>query len=503
MSKNVIEEDAEVFGIDLGTTYSCIAEIDSISKLPKVIENEEGRYTTPSVVYIDDSNPEPLVGMDAKHSMKYNPSNAIAFIKRKMNDPSFKKTIGTFEATPVSVSSLILKKLVTDANRNRELRNKKNIKDVIITVPAYFDNTERTLTRRAGEEAGLNVIDLLSEPTAAALSYASDPTKKKNLEGKTFMVYDLGGGTFDVNIIRMDSDGLEVLVTDGDSRLGGVDWDVRLVNQALKVYCKSKKQYDDIADTKDGGALILAAEDCKKKLTIADSALIKFIYKNKLYTETVQRSVFEELTTDLLDKTIEIARRAAGKIEKGVSGVETIILVGGSCYMPMVKKRIQQEFPLALVDLSMFEPDMAVAKGAAIQACHKAHSGTRPIDGPKIIKDLSSRSYGMGTTGKGNRPIIKNLILKTDPIEFERTVYFETISEGQSSVKIPIYENTRDDLEIPKAFGKLISEKFISWGYPVPEGTEVTAHVKRKSDGTVQIEVECVGKRVSFDISPE
>ena len=187
----------EVYGIDLGTTYSCIAEISELDKLPVVIKNSEELQTTASVVYYDEYD-SPVVGGEAKRCMQQNPTRTVAFIKREMSNPSYSRTIGSHTISPVKISAMILKKLVGDANLNREYRGKSSIKDVVITVPAYFGHTERELTKQAGEAAGLNVLALLNEPTAAALSYGAN-----KLEGKTFMVYDLGGGTFDVSIMRV------------------------------------------------------------------------------------------------------------------------------------------------------------------------------------------------------------------------------------------------------------------------------------------------------------
>jgi molecular chaperone DnaK (HSP70) len=200
----------EIFGIDLGTTNSCIAEISLLDRLPVVIKNSDDQQTTPSVVYYDDYG-TPIVGGEAKRCMSLDPSRAVLFIKREMSNPSYSRRIGEETISPVKISAMILKKIVDDANLSREYEGKKKIKDVVITVPAYFGNNERELTKQAGEVAGLNVLALLNEPTAAALSYGTD-----HLEGKSFMVYDLGGGTFDVSIIRMNHGVLDTLSTDGD-----------------------------------------------------------------------------------------------------------------------------------------------------------------------------------------------------------------------------------------------------------------------------------------------
>ena len=488
----------EIYGIDLGTTYSCIAEISDLDKLPVVIKNSEELQTTASVVYFDEYD-SPVVGGEAKRCMQQNPSRTVAFIKREMSNPSYSRTIGSNKISPVKISAMILKKLVDDANLNREYRGKSSIKDVVITVPAYFGNTERELTKQAGEAAGLNVLALLNEPTAAALSYGAN-----KLEGKTFMVYDLGGGTFDVSIMRVTNGNLVTLSTDGDHHLGGVDWDTEIVNYVLSNCCCVDETYEDIKNTKDGGTLILAAEQCKKLLSKNEESPMRFRYKNRMYTRAIKRSTFEELTSDLLQKTMDVVRHAMSISTDRNASIDEIILVGGSSYMPMVKNRLLKEFPGTKIRLDQFEPDLAVAKGAAIHAYNLANPLLGAAAGVRIAKDLGSRSYGMGTTrNNGSESIIENLILRTDPMIFERRSYFSTLRDDQTTVHIPIYENTSIERVITPNQGKLLFAKDISWGYPVPAGTSVVATVKRGSDGIVHIEVECQEKKVFFEIKPE
>lgn len=489
----------EVYGIDLGTTYSCIAEISELDKLPVVIKNSEELQTTASVVYYDEYD-SPIVGGEAKRCMQQNPTRSIAFIKREMSDSSYSRTIGTNTVTPVKISAMILKKLVDDANLNREYRGKSAIKDVVITVPAYFGHTERELTKQAGEAAGLNVLDLLNEPTAAALSYGAN-----KLEGKTFMVYDLGGGTFDVSIMRVTNGNLVTLSTDGDHHLGGVDWDTEIVNYVLSNCCGVDERYEDIKDTKDGGTLILAAEQCKKLLSKNDESPMRFRYKNRMYTKAIKRSTFEELTSDLLQKTIDVVHHAMSISTDRNATIDEIILVGGSSYMPMVKNKLIEEFPDTEVRLDQFEPDLAVAKGAAIHAYNLANPLFVGVSGGvKILQDLSSRSYGIASidyyTGEN---VVENLVLRSDPIVYGETILFQTTTEGQDSVDISIFESASSERTIPRYEGKMIASKTISWGYPVPIHTTIVAKVKRESNGIVSIEVECQNKKVSFELKPE
>lgn len=488
----------EVFGIDLGTTNSCIAEISSLDKLPIVIKNSEDLLTTPSVVYYDDYD-SPIVGGEAKRCMGQDPSHAVAFIKREMSNSSYKRVIGNETISPVKISAMILKKLVDDANLSREYKGKTRIKDVVITVPAYFGNNERELTKQAGEVAGLNVLALLNEPTAAALSYGTS-----HLEGKNFMVYDLGGGTFDVSIMRMKNGVLETLSTDGDHHLGGMDWDIELVNYVLSDCCGTNDRYDNIKNSRDGGALILAAEQCKKLLSKNAESPMRFRYKNRMYTKPIKRSMFEELTYDLLQRTIDVVRHAICISTNKYATIDEIILVGGSSYMPMVKERLRKEFPGTVIRLDQFEPDLAVAKGAAIHAYNMANPTCVPASGVKIGVDLHSHSYGVWITRtETNKEEIQNLILRTDPDVYTGTATNCTREDGQKSVYIAIYENTSVERYTDKKEGKLISAQSITWGYPVPENTTIHYSINRDRDGIIHIEVECQGKKIFFDIKPD
>ena len=441
----------EVFGIDLGTTNSCIAEISPLDKLPIIIKNSDDLQTTPSVVYYDDYG-SPIVGGEAKRCMVQDPSRTVAFIKREMSNPSYKRTIGTETISPVKISAMILKKLVDDANLSREYRGKTKIKDVVITVPAYFGNNERELTKQAGEVAGLNVLALLNEPTAAALSYGTS-----HLEGKKFMVYDLGGGTFDVSIMQMRNGCLETLSTDGDHHLGGMDWDIELVNYVLSSCCGTSDRYDNIKHTRDGGALILAAEQCKKLLSKNEESPMRFRYKNRMYTKPIKRSLFEELTSDLLQRTIDVVRHAMAISTNKYATINEIIL------------------PI-----------------------------NTPAGGVRISKDLASRSYGVGVIMRDtNEEKIQNLILRTDSIVYSGTATTCTKNEGQKDVYIAIYENISVEQYVERNQGKQIAAQTINWGHPVPKDTDINYVIKRGSDGIVHIEVECQGHKIFFDIKPD
>ncbi len=488
----------EVFGIDLGTTNSCIATIGE-DGLPVVIKNLDDEFTTPSVICYAEDSDDCFVGKEAKREMGgLAPEQTISFIKREMSNPNYNKEINGNMISPVEASALILKKVVDDANEQRSYEGLAPIKKAVITVPAYFGAMERELTAQAGKIAGLEVLGLLNEPTAAALSYGA-----KGLEGKTFMVYDLGGGTFDVSIMRMKNGVLDTLSTDGDHKLGGMDWDIALLDFALQK-AGLDITYDEIKDERDAAKMLLAAEACKKNLSKGDKSTIKLIYKRKPYNPEISRAVFEEITEDLVESTIDMMHHAIKISPEGLSAsdIDEIILVGGSSYMPMIKKRIQKEFNCPL-RLDLFEPDRAIAQGAALHAANlergASETQTKPVGGVEIGEDMGARSYGTDVNTEDGL-MVQNLIMRTDPLIYEDTIGFTTSSEGQTQVSISLYENTSADELVSLKKSKLIIDKVLHWSQPAPKGTQVLMHVTRNKEGIVHVIGECMGVREEFSV---
>lgn len=485
------------YGIDLGTTYSCIAILGHNGE-PHVFQNPYGLYTTPSVVYFGDGpldSGEIMVGTDAKNQMVLYPERTVAFIKRQMSNPSYRHQINPHvNISPAMVSALILRKLVCDANEARRAEGLQPIEKAVISVPAYFGHNERALTKQAGHIAGLRVIDIINEPTAAALSYGINYPSGSNI-----MVYDLGGGTFDVSIMRINGKQMDTISTDGNQRLGGKDWDEALLNFAFR-RAGLDITVDDIADTPDYPAMMNAAENCKKLLSRSPQSTIRFTYRGRIYTESITRTAFEEITADLLDETVNIIRHAFTIATQPITpdDISEIILVGGSSYMPMVKRRLQQEFKCN-IRLDAVKADLAVAQGAAIRAAQYDGFET----GATIGTDLSSHSYGMRSYVHGtNEEKIFNLIKRNDPLIFENTRTFCTRADNQESANISIYETDAIDDRVDVDNGRLLEEKDINWGHPVPKETDITLHVIRAKDGIVHIEAECQDQRIRFDITP-
>src|SRR6266545_3677987 len=307
-----------VYGVDLGTTYSCIASIDDVGR-PTVLRNLEGTDTTPSVVFFENAE-NVIVGATAKDNAALEPDHVVSLIKRDMGR-DVSRHIHGFDYTPAELSAFILLKLATDAHTTTG----QYARDVVITVPAYFGAAERDATRKAGQIAGLNVIDIISEPIAAAITYGVlNPD-----QDRTILVYDLGGGTFDTTVITLRGGHIEVICTDGDHELGGADWDARLVEYLAEQF---KKEHSDASDPLDDKQteqqLRRDAEDTKKALTSRTTHTVRVMHDGRVAAVEVTRERFEELTKDLLDRTIELTGRTlATAADKGVTDYDELLLV--------------------------------------------------------------------------------------------------------------------------------------------------------------------------------
>ncbi len=345
-----------VLGIDLGTTYSCVAYINEAGK-PEVIPNSSNERTTPSVVWFQDDN-HVAVGSEAKGMAAVEPTEVASFVKRYMGDDSYVFDCKKGKLRPEEVSSYILRKLVKDASE----RLGREIKDVVITCPAYFSTAQRELTKEAGKMAGLNVVQILNEPTAAAISYGmlngGDATKN-------ILVYDLGGGTFDVTMIQVRKGNIEVVCTDGDHRLGGKDWDDAMTQLLIRKFQDESANFDDLLSIPEATQdLMLLAENMKKQLSDKASATGRFTYGGGTYRLTVTREEFESATEDLLGRTLQFTdSMLKAAAAKGVTRFDELLLVGGSSKMPQVKRTLTAKYG---VTPQLYDPDEAVAKGAAI-----------------------------------------------------------------------------------------------------------------------------------------
>ena len=377
-----MSEQQGIYGIDLGTTYSVVAYIDETGR-PAVVRNTDGDDTTPSVVYFETAD-NTVVGKTAKEAAGFRPNDVVSLIKREMGNKDYSRTFYGQELSPSGISAIILAALANSA----EEETHRPVSQAVITVPAYFGLLEKDATKKAGEIAGLEVIGIVPEPVAAALAYGVTGSA----DGTTFLVYDLGGGTFDITLIKMTDTSVEVLSVDGDHKLGGADWDARLF-EYLKDQTIEQAGDDSIEDDEASlQELRRLAEDTKKALTKAESKKVNHRLAGGMATSiTVTREQFEQMTSDLLEDTIRITSRMLDDAETRFPGVRTqisaFLLVGGSSKMPAVAERVRKEFSW---DPQIADPDLAVAKGAALYAAGQTvkiveeATGTLPgaADGP-------------------------------------------------------------------------------------------------------------------------
>ena len=452
-----------VFGIDLGTTYSCIAYVNEKGD-SQVIKNSEGDNLTPSVVEFEEDN-KIIVGEDAKEDTVLNEDNTVQFVKSLMGKTDFAIEHNNEARTPEEISSYILKKLAQDASEALDTE----VKDVVITCPAYFGTAQRTATKNAGKIAGLNVLEVINEPTAAALFYGCT----RDSENKTIMVYDLGGGTFDVTVMRVNADKIEVICSDGDHDLGGKRWDDALMDYLFDKI-REQEGYDGEFDEYMQQDFRLKAEEIKCKLSFREKVNAKFEIDGKRIKLEVTRKEFDEITKILLNETLnktnEVVRIAKSK---GYDEIDEVLLVGGSTRMPQVKNTICEKFGKEKVKI--FEPDEAVAKGAAIYAVDVYLNNKKIVEteASDIIKEnklnpddykenlsvetemigvggvfreivtATTKSFGVKAV-KDGEPICLNMIKKNELMEkgfIEEKRIFKTMSDNQEIVNIEIYES--------------------------------------------------------------
>ncbi|KOV90038.1 Hsp70 family protein [Nocardia sp. NRRL S-836] len=450
-----------VLGIDLGTTYSCVAALDENQRV-SVLQNQEGDLTTPSVVFFEHSG-NAVVGKFAKNELKNEPARVVSLIKRHMGEEGYTVDIDDKALYPQQVSAIILRQVVEDAlgTLGAEVPSDGPLADVVITVPAYFGAAERQATRDAGEMAGLEVRSIINEPTAAAIAYGLVSPGAP----RTVLVYDLGGGTFDVTIIKVSPDEIRVVATGGDHALGGADWDTRLVDLICTKFGEQHDGADPRLDLDASGTIELLAEEAKKALSRRDSYPLTVVADGKRAKIEITRKEFEEATADLVGKTLDFTKDVLGHArDKGVDRVDELLLVGGMSHSPVIKDRLAAEFP-ELPTPQLTDPDQIVAKGAALFAASNV-AETAGVDGttngsgpayglpggaamPKIV-NVTSKGYGIAVVRDRNRPeagqVVAWLIKPNDEVPATPQRTFGTTYDDQDTVEIAVYESTTDML---------------------------------------------------------
>ncbi len=427
----------KIIGIDLGTTNSCVAVMEGGQ--PVVIVNSDGGRTTPSVVGFA-KNGERLVGETAKRQAITNPDNTISSIKRHMGD-NYKVTIEEKGYSPQEISAMILQKLKADA----ESYLGETVSEAVITVPAYFNDAQRQATKDAGKIAGLDVKRIINEPTAAALAYGLDNENEQKI-----MVYDLGGGTFDVSIIEIGDGVIEVLSTNGDTRLGGDDFDQRIIDFLVSEFKKTEGM-DLSTDKMAMQRLKEAAEKAKKELSTVTTTNINlpFITMNqdgpKHLDITLTRAKFDELTADLVDRTMEPVRLALKDADLQPSELDKVLLVGGSTRIPAVQEAVKKY--TGKEPFKGINPDECVAIGASIQGGKLAGDAGA---GSVLLLDVTPLSLGIETLGG----VATKLIERNTTIPTSKKQVFSTAEDNQTAVDIHVVQGERPLAKDNKTLGQ-------------------------------------------------
>ncbi len=494
-------------GIDLGTTFSTIAQVND-EGAPIPIPNEDDEVETASLILLAESG-HVIVGPNRNRAAIEKPENVVERIKRHMGASEFKRTFDGHEITPEFISALILKKLKQDAEKKIG-----PIGNAVITVPYYFNDSRRKATQDSGRIAGLNVIDIINEPTAATLTYAwhrgeLGVAHQKDFKPRRILIYDLGGGTFDSTLVEYTPNHFHVLATDGDVMLGGVDWNDRL----LSYICDEFKEKHGI-DPRDSEQMVqILRNDCdlaKIDLSRKQETVLHIRHEGKSATIRVSREKFDELTSDLLQRTIDTTDFVLEQAQLKFTDLDGIVLIGGSTLMPQVPQRLKEHTGVQPYIHPDLDPHTAVAKGAAIHAAI-LEARHRPDDttlGDRIKKmfepirqeDVNSHGLGIVAMDPRSKKAINHIMIpRNTTLPFEVTQTFQTNKSDQQRISVQVLEGDAPD---PVACSLLGKCKITELPVNLPKGSPVDVTYAFDKNGRISVTAreKSGGKEAVIDI---
>jgi len=467
-------------GIDLGTTFSVVARVDRHGN-PETITNSAGERWTPSAVLFEEGSV--IVGTEARNAAYLEPEGFADFAKRDMGDDGYHKTIHGQAYPPEVIQSLVLKKLKVDYEERYG-----TMSDVVITVPAYFNEPRRKATQDAGRLAGLNVLDIINEPTAAAIAYGFQQGFL-NEEGEArrserVLVYDLGGGTFDVTVMEISGSDFKTLATGGDVYLGGIDFDQRLIDYACEQFIE-KHGDDPRSDPAGVQRLKRIGEDVKRALTHRAQTTFPVDHQGDSLRVPISRELFEEMTADLMTRTVFTIRAVIRQARLQMSDLTRVLLVGGSTRMPMVEATLQKEFDFEL-DHSV-STDEAVAHGAALYAGVLISKQTGGISG-MTVQNVNSHSLGvLGTDSKTGRPRNGVVVPPNTALPVTKGKRFSTARDGQASVKVSVIEGGTATGQNSTPVGECVVRDLPEG---LPKGTHVDVIFTYRENGRLEVQAK-------------
>ncbi len=481
----------KLIGIDLGTTYSAVATLDDQGQ-PITLPNRDGEMLTPSAVLLLDDGTA-VVGQAALDVALEHPDRVATLVKRRMGQPTFGRPVAGRDHRPETLSAIILRKLVQDA----ELRLGP-VRQAVITVPAYFDDTRRKATKDAGRIAGLDVIDILDEPTAAALAYSFQPPPggagrpADVLRGapRTVLVYDLGGGTFDVTLVRLSQHRFQTLAIEGDVRLGGKDWDDRIVEHVATAFRK-QTGIDPHGDPQAMSNLSYAAERAKRTLSKLPQATVTCQHAGRVVTVPLTRGEFENLTRDLLVRTRLTTQQVLRQAGLGWDQVDRVLLVGGSTHMPMTAQMLQ-ELTGRMPDKSLAVSEV-VARGAALHAgivaAHDSSGGLELEEGARDalaqVVEINVNAHSLGIEARQNQDRVNDILIPKNtqlPTAASRVYY--TRADNQPRVRVKVLQGEAAQADACISIGECWIE-----GLPpmLPRGSPIQVRCGVGSNGLIDV----------------